>query len=154
MRPHHKLDAWKQSIELVEDIYAITTVFPKSELYGLTSQLRRAAVSVPSNIAEGAGRNGTKEFAHFLSIAGGSLSEVETQLIIASKLGRNRSPYFLKTGERNPLAVRPTQQPVPMTLTIHHSQFPIHCLLFTIHGFPFTAYYHHLRFTNNLELTK
>jgi len=65
----------------------ITQQFPKSELYGLTSQLRRAAVAVPSNIAEGAGRNGTKEFAHFLSIAGGSLSEVETQLIIASKLG-------------------------------------------------------------------
>jgi len=87
MRPHYKLDAWKQSIELVEEIYAITTLFPKSEMYGLTSQLRRAAVSVPSNLAEGAGRNGAKEFAHFLSIAGGSLSEVETQLIIASRLG-------------------------------------------------------------------
>jgi len=98
MRPHHNLDAWKQAIALVEDVYGITRSFPNSELYGLTSQLRRAAVSVPSNIAEGAARNGPKEFAHFLSIANGSLSEVETQLIIASRLGwlEDGHPIFSK----------------------------------------------------------
>ena len=98
MRPHHKLDVWKQAIELVEDVYLITQQFPQSELYGLTSQLRRAAVSVPSNIAEGAARNGSKEFAHFLSIANGSLIEVETQLIIAIRLGwmNKDHPVFAK----------------------------------------------------------
>jgi len=74
-------------MDLVEDVYKVTALFPKDELYALTSSMRRAAVSVPSNIAEGAARNGSKEFLHFLSIARGSLSELETQLQIAQRLG-------------------------------------------------------------------
>src|SRR6266568_8819440 len=87
MRPHHKLEAWLKAVELVTDIYKKTESFPKEERYGLTSQIRRAAVSIPANIAEGAGRQSTKEFAHFLSNAQGSASEVDTELLIANRLG-------------------------------------------------------------------
>ena len=87
MRPHHKLEAWGKAIELVTDLYKCTESFPGSERYGLTSQLRRAAVSIAANIAEGAGRRSKREFAHFLSNSQGSASEVETELIIAHKLG-------------------------------------------------------------------
>ena len=83
---HKELDVWKASIELVLDVYNLTKSFPKEEIYGLTSQLRRAATSVPSNIAEGAARSSDKEFIQFLYIALGSLAEVETQMIIAEKL--------------------------------------------------------------------
>ena len=86
-RRHHDLKAWQTAMELVKDIYAITASFPKEEIYGLTGQIRRAAVSVPSNIAEGAARTGPKEFLRFLSISRGSLSELETQLIISQDLG-------------------------------------------------------------------
>ena len=86
-KPHHRLDAWRHAMALVTVIYNITRQFPKEELYGLTSQIRRAAVSVPSNITEGAGRSGHREFVQFLSIARGSLSELETQLLIAANLG-------------------------------------------------------------------
>jgi len=81
------LDVWKKSIELVASIYKITSSFPKEELYGLTSQIRRAAVSLPSNIAEGAARNHVNEFRQFLYIALASGAELETQLIIAKMLG-------------------------------------------------------------------
>jgi len=74
-------------MELVKEVYRISQSFPRDELYGLTSQIRRAAVSVPSNIAEGAARNGQKEFAQFLGVARGSLSELETQMLIAAELG-------------------------------------------------------------------
>jgi len=74
-------------MELVKEIYRVTREFPKEEIYGLVSQMRRAAVSIPSNIAEGAARTGTKEFLQFLSISRGSLSEVETQMLIAKSLG-------------------------------------------------------------------
>ena len=87
MRTHKDLEVWKKSIEMVTKIYTLTRGFPKEELYGLTSQMRRAAVSVPSNIAEGAGRNSSKELLQFLYFATGSLSELETQLIISHNLG-------------------------------------------------------------------
>jgi four helix bundle protein len=82
-----ELRAWKQAVDLVLEVYSTTQQFPKTELYGLTNQIRRSAVSVPSNIAEGKGRSSDREFALFLSHARGSLLELETQLLIASKLG-------------------------------------------------------------------
>ena len=86
IRSHKDLDAWKNAIDLVVDIYKCAENFPSEERFGLKSQICRAAVSIPSNIAEGAARISSNEFAHFLSIAMGSLSEVETQIIIAQKL--------------------------------------------------------------------
>jgi len=87
MKTHKDLEVWRMSIEMVTKIYTLTRSFPKEELYGLTNQMRRAAVSVPSNIAEGAGRNSTKELLQFLYFSTGSLSELETQIIIAHNLG-------------------------------------------------------------------
>ncbi|HYN24405.1 MAG TPA: four helix bundle protein [Pyrinomonadaceae bacterium] len=87
MRPHQKLAAWSKGVDLVIDLYKATDRFPKEERFGLTSQIRRAAVSVPSNLAEGAGRHSRKEFGHFISNAQGSASELETELIIAYRLG-------------------------------------------------------------------
>ena len=83
---HKELDVWKKSMDLVALIYKLSSSFPEAEKFGLTSQIRRAAVSVPSNIAEGAGRKGDKEFVQFLHIALGSLSELETQYLIAVRL--------------------------------------------------------------------
>jgi four helix bundle protein len=80
------LVAWRKAMDLVTEIYLVTRAFPREEVYGLTSQLRRAAVSVPSNIAEGQARFSQKEFHHFLSLARGSLVEIETQLMIAQNL--------------------------------------------------------------------
>jgi four helix bundle protein len=86
-RSFKDLDVWKLAIELVKDIYLVTGKFPEVEIYGLTNQLRRAAISIPSNIAEGQGRNSFKEFRQFLGVALGSLAELETQLIIAEEIG-------------------------------------------------------------------
>lgn len=83
---HKDLDVWKKSIELVENIYQFTEKPPDSEKFGLFSQMRRAAVSIPSNISEGAARKSDKEFIQFCYIALGSLAEVETQLILCQKL--------------------------------------------------------------------
>ncbi len=80
------LRVWQKAIDLTIEIYSALSSFPQDEKYGLVSQMKRAAVSIPSNIAEGAGRNSNKEFKHFLSISLGSLFEIETQLIIASRL--------------------------------------------------------------------
>jgi four helix bundle protein len=85
-RSYKDLEVWKLSIELVKEIYQITEKFPPSEIYGLTNQMRRAAVSIPSNIAEGQERNSAKEFRQFLAIALGSVAEIETQLIIAKEI--------------------------------------------------------------------
>jgi four helix bundle protein len=82
MKTHKDLEVWKKGIDLVGSVYKITKDFPKGEMYGLTSQLRRAAVSFPSNIAGGAARRSKNEFIQFLHIALGSLAEIETQLII------------------------------------------------------------------------
>jgi len=91
MKDHKELDVWKQSVDLVIDVYRITKDFPKEEVYGLTNQIRRSAVSIPSNIGEGAARNTEKEFIQFLYIALGSASELETQLIISQKLNYGRN---------------------------------------------------------------
>ncbi|MDE0853675.1 MAG: four helix bundle protein [Nevskia sp.] len=85
-RPHQKLAVWQEAVSLVESVYLITARFPSDEKFGLVSQLRRAAVSIPSNIAEGAARRSRKEYLKYLSIARGSLSELDTQLVIARRL--------------------------------------------------------------------
>lgn len=90
-RSHHGLHVWQESIDLVDAIYKCTATFPKEELYGLTSQMRRAAVSVPANIAEGGARSGKRDFKHHLIIARGSVSELETLIIIAKRLGYPKS---------------------------------------------------------------
>jgi four helix bundle protein len=85
-RSYFDLIAWQKAMELVAQIYRVTKNWPREETFGLTSQLRRAAVSIPSNVAEGHGRTGPREFVHHLSIAHGSLCEAETQLLIARHL--------------------------------------------------------------------
>jgi len=87
MRPHEKLDVWKKAVDFVVAVYKATERWPKEERFGLVAQVRRAAVSVPANISEGAARTSNREFAYFLSNAQGSASEVETELIIAHRLG-------------------------------------------------------------------
>lgn len=96
---YRDLVVWQKAMQLVTNVYALTENFPKHEMFGLTSQLRRATVSVPSNIAEGQGRDSPKEFLHHLSIAYGSLMEAETQVQIASNL-----TYISKTDAGNLLA--------------------------------------------------
>ncbi|WP_313095235.1 four helix bundle protein [Empedobacter sp.] len=83
---HKDLDAWKISVELVTEIYQLTGNYPKDEIFGLTNQMRRASISIPSNIAEGAARNSKKEFIQFLYIALGSQQELDTQLLISRNL--------------------------------------------------------------------
>ena len=103
IKSHKDLKVWQESMTLVTQIYKISEDFPKHEVYGLSSQIRRAAVSIPSNIAEGAGRKGENEFTRFLYIALGSLSEVETQLEISERLNYinniediNKSIYYIR----------------------------------------------------------
>lgn len=86
LQSYRDLEVWKKSIDLAEAIYLASKGFAPEERFGLTSQVRRAAVSVPSNIAEGAARNGTAEFLQFLGVASGSLAELETQVILAGRL--------------------------------------------------------------------
>ena len=87
MENFKKLSVWKRSLKLAADVYGISSHFPPDEIYGLTSQIRRSAVSISSNIAEGSGRKSEKEFARFLRISYGSACELETQLIISKELG-------------------------------------------------------------------
>ena len=84
---HRKLFAWQEAIRLVKLVYRETAGFPRDEIFGLTSQLRRSAVSIPANIAEGAGRNSSRELAQFLGIASGSRAELDTHLEVALQLG-------------------------------------------------------------------
>jgi len=87
MNKFKELKVWQKSIQLVTTIYSATSSFPKEEIYGITSQIRRCAISIPSNIAEGAGRGTKKDFSHFLDVAKGSSFELETQLIISKEIG-------------------------------------------------------------------
>lgn len=86
--PHERLDAWKEAIELVREIYIASSKMPREEKFGLISQMTRASVSVPANIAEGAGRGSAGEMARFYSIARGSLSELDTLLVITEQIGQ------------------------------------------------------------------
>ena len=87
VQSYRDLVAWQKSMDMVEAVYRVTQTWPKDEVYGLTNQARRAAVSVSANIAEGQGRRGAAEMVHQLSMAGGSLHELETHLLIAQRLG-------------------------------------------------------------------
>lgn len=100
MVTHKDLDIWKLGIELVEEVYKMTAQFPKEEVYGLASQMRRAAVSIPSNISEGAARNSKKEFIQFLYVGLGSLAELETQVIISEKLGYKKNSQLMELIEK------------------------------------------------------
>jgi four helix bundle protein len=84
---YRDLETWQKAMDMVQEVYEATRDFPKEEIYGLRSQIRRAAVSIPSNIAEGQGRESVKDFLRHLSIAYGSLCEAETQIVIAGRLG-------------------------------------------------------------------
>ena len=96
MRPHESLEVWQKAIDFVVMIYEKTKTFPSDEKFGLTSQIRRASVSIPANIAEGAARQSDKEFFHFTAIAQGSCSEVETELLIANRLGFLARPDYIE----------------------------------------------------------
>jgi S23 ribosomal protein. len=99
-KPHKKLDVWQKTVDLVKQIYELTKTFPKNEDYSLTNQMRRAAISVPSNIAEGAARQTKKEFIQFLHMSQGSLSELDTHLEIAIRLG-----YLSDDQSKEPLEI-------------------------------------------------
>lgn len=99
MMNHKELKVWQKGIELVKAIYGVTESFPKAEQFGLTSQIRRCSVSIPSNIAEGCGRNSDKELIHFLYITLGSASELETQIVISQELN------FLENDKANQIQV-------------------------------------------------
>ena len=92
MKPHKNLDAWKLGFQFVKNVYIATASFPVEEKFGLTSQLRRAAVSIPTNIAEGAARSSKKDFRRFLYIAEGSVSEIDTLLNLSLELGFGDTP--------------------------------------------------------------
>ncbi|HVY98433.1 MAG TPA: four helix bundle protein [Dongiaceae bacterium] len=115
-RPHQDLSVWQRAMSPVEQVYACSSTFPESERFGLTAQMRRAAVSISSNIAEGAARRSTPEYLRFLSIARGSLSELDTQLQIAVRPGYGKVPsdmasciddvFAVPTGRVNALRTR------------------------------------------------
>jgi len=100
VKSYEELEVWREAMDLVVLVYNLTQAFPREEVYGLTSQIRRAAVSVPSNIAEGHGRSSTKEFLHHLSISRGSLLEVDTQALIA------RRPDFWREEQHHQIKVQ------------------------------------------------
>jgi len=97
---YRQLEVWQKAVALVTEIYQITRSFPREELYGLTSQVRRAAVSIPANIAEGWGRNTTRDYVHFLRVARGSLLELETHLVIARNLKFIEGTTFERSAQR------------------------------------------------------
>ncbi len=99
-KPHKKLNVWNAAMDLVIKIYQATEVFPREERFGFTDQLRRAAVSVPSNIAEGAARHTRKEFINFLHMAQGSLSELDIQLELGRQLGYLDTGYWTKLDDQ------------------------------------------------------
>ena len=100
IRTHKDLLIWQKSIDFVVEVYGITNLFPKSELFALTNQIRRCVTSIPANIAEGSGRKGNKEFVQFLHIALGSSTELETFLIISKKLNYINDNIFEKLNEQ------------------------------------------------------
>lgn len=94
IKTHKDLDVWKKAVELINIIYSTSSCFPREERYGLTNQIRRASVSIPANIAEGAARRTQKEYIHFLYVALGSVSELDTLIIIAKNLNYLRENAY------------------------------------------------------------
>lgn len=99
-KPHKNLRAWQLGMAIAADVYRLTEAFPREEKFGLSSQMRRCAVSIPSNIAEGAARHSKKEFVNFLYIASGSLSELDTQLELSNTLGFLDRPSWEQLDEK------------------------------------------------------
>lgn len=95
MVTHKDIGVWKKAMDLATQVYSLTARFSKEELYGLTSQMRRSAVSIPSNIVEGAARHSRKEFIQFLHIASSSVAELETQLLLATQMGFISGDYVI-----------------------------------------------------------
>ena len=100
MKSYQDLDVWRVSMDLVEEVYAVTRLLPKEEIYGLTSQVRRAAVSIPANIAEGYGRSATKEYLYFLNVALGSHAELTNLLLLCHRLHQMDISTTQPTSER------------------------------------------------------
>ncbi len=125
MRDYTKIESWRLADDLAVAVYEDTRSFPRDELYGLTNQIRRAAVSVAANIAEGHGRTHRGEYLRFISVANGSLKETETEILLAAQLGyvsRDRSRYLMETTDRlgrmlgsliRKLQQRPRLSPIP-----------------------------------------
>lgn len=101
MNSHRELEVWKMAKDLAADIYQIVKKFPKEEQFGLTDQIKRSTTSISANIAEGAGRNSPKEFIHFLSVAGGSSSELDSFLVISYEANFLSKEEFEKLEEKN-----------------------------------------------------
>ena len=120
-RSYRDLEVWQKAMDLVTDIYSTTNSFPDTEKFGLTNQLRRAAVSIPSNIAEGQGRGSKKEFNQFLNIAYGSLQEVETQIEISTRLN------FISNEQSTPLL----DQCSTIARMLNGLKRSLRCLLYT-----------------------
>ena len=106
VRDYRDLKVWQAGLELAEAVYAVTNSFPKSEVFGLASQMQRAAVSIPSNVAEGHARDSTKEFLRFISVAMGSLAELETQLTLSNRLRYLEQEKFENLIERTSMIGR------------------------------------------------
>jgi four helix bundle protein len=110
MHNYHELKIWQESRNLVKNIYTLTAHFPKEEIYGLTSQIRRSVVSIPSNIAEGTGRNSDKEFQRFLDYAIGSLFELETQITLANDLNFLSQEEYKKIHSETSMTIHDTNE--------------------------------------------
>ena len=105
LKSHKDLDVWKAAIQLAKNIYSLTSTFPKEEMFGMTAQMHRCSISIASNLAEGAARQGDKEFIQFLHIALGSAAELETQLIIAGEVNLG-DPSVLKNIDEDLILIR------------------------------------------------
>ena len=153
VKSYRELIVWQKGMDLVEEVYRTTRTFPREEIYTLTSQMRRAAISIPCNIAEGQGRQTTKDFLHFLSIACGSSRKLETQCLIAQRLGyvtQEQIEEFLahteevdrlNSGLCIALKRRLTRQLVCPLLTSHSSLLTPHFPLLTSHSSLPTPHY-------------
>jgi len=138
VRNYTELIAWQKAVDLVEAVYSLSSRFPREEVFGLTFQIRKAAVSVPSNIAEGQGRWNTGEFVQFLGIAHGSLREVETQTILAVRLKfvaqSDSDSVFQLTAEVGRL-IQGLKKSLVLLFTAHCPLPTAHCSLLTAHFF-------------------